>query len=330
MPEPVLPTSKTALDRLGAQLAAGDQVSNEDLEKLAKVVDTYQQVLDDVKEQLARLGHQATTRVKTTGTLIEKLRRQRSTRLSQVQDLAGARIIVSDRPAQDEALTNIRRHFEAAGHACKEFDRRKEPSHGYRAVHIVVHVGPIPVEVQIRTELEDTWAQIVERLADQRGRGIRYGEVPDNPDAKVSAGGQEFSRREAMTFLIELGDAIASFELTRGAMLLEDQILPLFGRLMTYVSQFQEAQDQRPVSELPADERAVADMMAAGLAAAMRPQIQGVVTETPNMTVAQMFEVFHLWFDSIREENDEMLQQVRDRERELRDTLQLIAAATGE
>jgi hypothetical protein len=35
-----------------------------------------------------------------------------------------------------------------------------------------------PIEVQIRTEWQHLWAEWFERLADQYGRGIRYGEPP--------------------------------------------------------------------------------------------------------------------------------------------------------
>jgi len=317
--------SKTALDRLGTELVTGGQVSDVDLENLARVVDAYQQVLDDVQAQLTTFGYDATTRVKTTSTLVAKLRRQRRTRLSQVRDLAGARAVVFDRPAQDEAVTEIRRLFEASGYACKEFDRRKDPSYGYRAVHLVVQVGPVPVEIQVRTELEDTWAQIVERLADRWGRGIRYGEDPDCPEATVRASGQVISRRAVMAYLGELSDAIDGFELTRAVLVVAAPALELFGKLMSYVRQFREAQDQRSASEIPAGERAMADMMAASLA-----QLQGSMTDPPNVTVAQMIEALGLGLDSIREENDAMLGQLRDRERVLRDTLQLIASARDE
>jgi ppGpp synthetase/RelA/SpoT-type nucleotidyltranferase len=330
MSDPDFPVSKTALDRLGARLASGEPVSDADLEVFAQVIDAYQRTLDSVKAQLSSLNYSATTRAKTTGTVVEKLRREHRMRLSQVQDLAGARIIVADRPTQDEALAKIRRHFEESGHACREVDRRKSPSHGYRAVHLVVQVGRVPVEIQIRTELEDTWAQIVERLADRWGRGIRYGQDPDNPDARVRAGDQVTSRRGAMAGLVELSDRIGDFELTRAVMLLGAQTFQGFDRLMTYMGQFRETQDHRPVSELPPDERANADMMAAALAAAPLPQIQEAVTDQPNLTVAQMYELLRLVLHLIREENDAMLGQLRDRERELRDRLQLIAAATDE
>jgi ppGpp synthetase/RelA/SpoT-type nucleotidyltranferase len=33
-------------------------------------------------------------------------------------------------------------------------DRREKPSHGYRAVHVIVECGGRMVEIQVRTELQ--------------------------------------------------------------------------------------------------------------------------------------------------------------------------------
>ena len=52
-----LPMTKSALDRLGARLAASDPVANADLEELARAVGAYQKVLDEVKGQLTELGY---------------------------------------------------------------------------------------------------------------------------------------------------------------------------------------------------------------------------------------------------------------------------------
>jgi ppGpp synthetase/RelA/SpoT-type nucleotidyltranferase len=132
MREPTLPMSRSALDRLGERLKSADHIAEDDLDSLAQVADVHQGVLDDLKDELAGLGYAATTRVKTTATLIEKLRREGSMLLSRVQDLGGARVIVPNRPAQDDAIVKIHEHFEASGHRCKIVDRRRNPSHGYR------------------------------------------------------------------------------------------------------------------------------------------------------------------------------------------------------
>lgn len=204
--------TKSALDRLGGRLAVDARASDDELDQLAEVIRAYQVVLDEVKAQLVELGFSPTTRVKTQGTLIEKLRRESGMRLSRVQDLAGARIVVSDRRGQDQARDRICTHFATAGHACRVRDRREDPSHGYRAVHVIVQFGGIPVEVQIRTELQDSWAQIVERLGDQWGRSLRYGGEPEMPSAEVRIGNLVTTRQHVMATLLTTSDYINAAE----------------------------------------------------------------------------------------------------------------------
>jgi Region found in RelA / SpoT proteins len=77
-----------------------------------------------------------------------------------VQDLAGARITVRDLAAQDEARDKINEFYASCGCACGQVDRRKDPRFGYRAVHLV-GIDELLVEIQIRTELQNTWASTI-------------------------------------------------------------------------------------------------------------------------------------------------------------------------
>ena len=90
---------------------SSDPITEPDLQELASVASAYQSALDQTKLHLSQLGYSATTRVKTTGTLVEKLQRE-STRLSQIQDLAGARIVVVNRAEQDDAVKLIQEVFD--------------------------------------------------------------------------------------------------------------------------------------------------------------------------------------------------------------------------
>jgi ppGpp synthetase/RelA/SpoT-type nucleotidyltranferase len=67
---------------------------------------------------------------------------------------------------QDHLVSQIAGLFPGA----KKVDRRKRPSHGYRAVHLIVSVERRVVEIQVRTAMQDLWAQAMERLADKVGR----------------------------------------------------------------------------------------------------------------------------------------------------------------
>jgi ppGpp synthetase/RelA/SpoT-type nucleotidyltranferase len=57
-------------------------------------------------------------------------------------------------------------------------DRRVKPSNGYRAVHVVVREVGLPVEVQVRTDLQHVWAESSEKLADAFGSQLKYGGGP--------------------------------------------------------------------------------------------------------------------------------------------------------
>lgn len=188
-----LPMSRTAVDRLGKRLAASDDVSDADLDLLLEVLTAYQDALDETQTRLRELGYNPTSRTKTTSVLVDKIRREHSS-LKSVQDIAGTRIICTDRDEQDEIVADVIRCFADGSRPPKVKDRRAEPSHGYRAVHVVVTVLDLPVEIQIRTERQDRWAQIVESMGDRWGRQIRYGEPPPDADRPIHSGTTKITR----------------------------------------------------------------------------------------------------------------------------------------
>ena len=98
----------------------------------------------------------------------------------------------------------------------KRIDRREDPRSGYRAFHLVPKVMGCRVEIQIRTIYQDTWAQMMEMLADHWGRGIRYGQEPLDPDRPI-APGEDATRREVVSDWIDLGDALHSLARTENA-----------------------------------------------------------------------------------------------------------------
>lgn len=165
--------SKSEIDRLGERLRIS--VSREDLQLLdahrLSFAVSYQEVLTAVRELsgVAVSGRPA----KSTTAIVDKLKRE-STRLSQIQDIAGCRVVVGDVATQDAVTTAITSHF----NQCKVFDRRVSPSHGYKAVHIVVSLADRLIEVQVRTGLQHLWAELSEKLADNFGFELKYGSGP--------------------------------------------------------------------------------------------------------------------------------------------------------
>ena len=116
------------------------------------------------------LGKQieATARPKQRRSIVAKLNREH-TRLSQMQDIVGCRLVV---PGPGDQLSLLRA-LPSSG--WQVVDRRVNPSHGYRAVHLIYDSSDGKVEVQVRTELQHMWALLSERL-DHAVPGIKYGE----------------------------------------------------------------------------------------------------------------------------------------------------------
>jgi Region found in RelA / SpoT proteins len=206
-----LSISKSALNRIGDRIAQQDPPSQVDLDQLNAILLEYDAHLAIVVGQLALLGFSPGFRVKTKDVLIEKLRREDKMELARVQDLAGARVVIEGtRVDQDIAVAQIVDHFRAfTGAEVKPYDRRANPSHGYRAVHIVVKIDGVPIEIQVRTHLQNGWAQAIENFARSWGRGIRYGLGPDKPNESVGGG---LTRRELFETLISLADHIDKIE----------------------------------------------------------------------------------------------------------------------
>jgi ppGpp synthetase/RelA/SpoT-type nucleotidyltranferase len=105
--------------------------------------------------------------------VIEKLQRE-TIRLSQVQDIAGCRLLVTNVVAQDRVVATLLKLFPDA----TVTDRRVDPSHGYRAVHVIVRIDRMPIEIQIRSRLQHLWAEVSEKLSDVVDPGLKYGRGP--------------------------------------------------------------------------------------------------------------------------------------------------------
>jgi ppGpp synthetase/RelA/SpoT-type nucleotidyltranferase len=184
-----LPFSKTQIEKLGGRLIRAESPDPVDLEMLQTLLGFYSEVLETAVARVStRVGIVPTSRVKNTGTILEKLERHGGSWLKSIQDLAGMRIVADvNRRGQDELVRRVVAEFSEESRMPRVIDRREVPSQGYTAVHVVVFSDGIPVEVQVRTTLQHEWAEMLEKLADRIGRSIRYGSPPDDWDEKVRA-----------------------------------------------------------------------------------------------------------------------------------------------
>ena len=162
--------SKTQVDKLGARLVGGE-IAEADL----RGRDAYRQLAGPeyaaVVSGIHSLGLAVTGRPsKSTRSIVDKLRRE-SCRLSQVQDIAGCRVVTSNCSLQDKITADIMAKFSGL----RLIDRREKPSFGYRAIHLVRSQGPVPIEIQIRSVAQHAWAELSEKLSDRFGTEIKYG-----------------------------------------------------------------------------------------------------------------------------------------------------------
>ncbi len=171
--------SRSQLRRAGERLRRAETPSEADRQIYADYRDTFEGPLREVGEGIRRLVGDAPiqSRLKRFETVVEKLR-SRTHDLSRLEDIAGCRVILPTMVEQHQTRHRIRESWEIM----RERDYQAAPRDGYRALHIVVRAQDRPVEVQVRTEMEDLWANASEALANRLHPEIKYGGGP--PDVR--------------------------------------------------------------------------------------------------------------------------------------------------
>ena len=132
-------------------------------------------------------------RLKRTPSIIDKLRRYPSMRLSQMQDIGGLRAVLSNVSQVNRLQASYKtKRFKHELVNEKDYIETPKPS-GYRSVHLVfkyisdhehsrIYNG-LSVELQIRTKLQHAWATAVETMGTFLGQAL-----------KASRGEQEWLR----------------------------------------------------------------------------------------------------------------------------------------
>jgi putative GTP pyrophosphokinase len=186
--------SNSQIDKIGDKLRS-DAVDADCLRKLEIFRSLYGDAYKYVEGLLDSIGCKVTGRPsKSTVAIVEKLKRE-TIRLNQIQDIAGCRVLVRDLATQDDLIETMLVLFSDV----EIDDKRKSPTNGYRAVHVIVKKGGRPVEIQVRTSLQHAWAEISEKVADQFGHSIKYGQGDKN----------------AIVFLQSLSAATARLDMAR-------------------------------------------------------------------------------------------------------------------
>lgn len=144
------------------------------MQKLLEYVARSQVAMDEVLAvfssivtfvDLERVG-EISSRLKTFPAIARKLARRPTMKLTQMQDIAGCRGVFSSQEQVDTAIEALLTVYPDA----RVVNRVERPARtGYRAKHVIVKEFGCPVEIQLRTESQSSWADTVERF------GIRFG-----------------------------------------------------------------------------------------------------------------------------------------------------------
>jgi ppGpp synthetase/RelA/SpoT-type nucleotidyltranferase len=201
--------SRSAIDRAGENIRrsarVGEAPAPEDIAVVEAFRAQYRTIVADVHQRLKRIesfcraqpqlsslverlvaqsGHgesaflSVSSRPKTVGSIVTKLARE-STRLSQMQDLAGGRIVLPT-PALQDAIVEALQASPEDFPLIRVTDTREEGDrHGYRAVHLVFSIEGLPAEAQIRTPVQQLWAQVVESIDQEFGTDLKHGAGPE-------------------------------------------------------------------------------------------------------------------------------------------------------
>lgn len=114
-------------------------------------------------------------RLKRVPTVLDKLRREPTMALANMQDVGGCRAVVD---TIDEVRRTQRRMAKNRP-PVRTSDYIASPrASGYRGVHLVVIYDKRSIEVQLRTRVMHEWAITVERLSGRLGSDLKSGAGP--------------------------------------------------------------------------------------------------------------------------------------------------------
>lgn len=126
-------------------------------------------------------------RLKRTSSIIKKLKILKNSRLSAMQDIGGCRAILSDKNQVEKLTTSL---LSDNRYTVRDDYIKSPKSNGYRSIHVInksdhPYGSPsVPIEIQIRTAIQHSWATAVEII-----------DLFTNQDLKSSIKGQRDWKR---------------------------------------------------------------------------------------------------------------------------------------
>lgn len=156
---------------------------------------------EDAQEVIAQ-------RLKRVPRIIRKLDRMPSCPLPNLEDIGGCRAILRDGPELERVRTRMARTWRPS-FAREPRDYIAQPKAiGYRAVHFVVERDGRYIEVQLRTQGQQQWADAVENADSRLGLNLKDGTGPTEMVEYFALAGE-------VIFLREYGKGVPSLVQTR-------------------------------------------------------------------------------------------------------------------
>lgn len=148
-----------------------------------------------LRKALPKIDNDAWTgeRPKQLHSIIAKLQRE-TIRLSQMEDIGGVRVVLPSLSSVDRTAQLITERFEVKGD--DNYVVTPKPDTGYRARHIIVLEDELRIEIQLRTQLQNLWADMVERYTVLGIADLKHGQ----------------GSKEVLEFFFELSELLSSLE----------------------------------------------------------------------------------------------------------------------
>lgn len=121
-------------------------------------------------------------RLKRFRQILDKLHRHPEMKLARMQDIGGARAVLANREEVEMVHAKIRENWGVQ--RIKDWREEGRPDTGYRALHLMVAKRDQLsgedriVEIQLRTETEHRWSQVIMATGERLGYSLRDGNGP--------------------------------------------------------------------------------------------------------------------------------------------------------
>jgi|UPI000372F8B9 ppGpp synthetase/RelA/SpoT-type nucleotidyltranferase len=151
-------------------------------------LNTFQGTLRSKLKKLGFSDALVAQRIKRSESIVSKLGRERTMKLSTMQDIAGLRAVVKN----IEQVRNLEENYRATifSHSLiNEVDYIQNPAHsGYRGIHLIyeysnpsqIEADGLKLELQLRTLIQHAWATAVETMGTFLEKPLKSSQGPED------------------------------------------------------------------------------------------------------------------------------------------------------